>query len=135
MKNARSVQILSRLNLKTFKKSPYGGYFYDRNNNYLFCNSDIYCICHIYDNCRFYLLLDGQMTTFTSEDRKKGADPYAIADVLEFEIDTAYLDPLDGHVLIQAAYILRMQADRITELERKHKEEFDYVEKLFKDRQ
>jgi hypothetical protein len=74
------------------------------------------------------------MTTFTSEDQK-GANPYAIADVLEFEIDTAYLHPLDGSVLIQAAYILRMQADRITELERKHKEEFDYVEKLFKDRQ
>ena len=74
------------------------------------------------------------MTTFTTEDRKKGANPYAIADVPEFEIDTAYLHPLDGSVLIQAAYILRMQADRITELERKHQEEFDYVEKLFKDR-
>jgi hypothetical protein len=75
------------------------------------------------------------MTTFTTEDRKKGADPYVIADLLEFEIDSAYLSPFDGSVLIQAAYILRMQADRITELERKHKEEFDYVEKLFKDRQ
>jgi hypothetical protein len=75
------------------------------------------------------------MTTFTTEDRKKGADPYVIADLLEFNIDPAYLNPADGSVLIQAAYILRMQADRITELERKHQEEFNYVEKLFKDRQ
>ena len=35
----------------------------------------------------------------------------------------------------EIANMLRQQADRITELERKHKEEFDYVEKLFKDRQ
>jgi len=74
------------------------------------------------------------MTTFTTEDRKKGADPYVIADLLEFEIDSAYLSPFDGSVLIQAAYILRMQADRITELERKHKEEFDYAEYLLKER-
>ena len=35
----------------------------------------------------------------------------------------------------QASNMLRQQADRIAELERKLKEEFDYVEKLLKERQ
>jgi hypothetical protein len=35
---------------------------------------------------------------------------------------------------VKAAYMLRQQADRIAELERKLKEEFDYAEKLLKER-
>jgi hypothetical protein len=56
------------------------------------------------------------MTTFTTEDRKLGADPFVIADLLEFHIDSAYLNPTDGGVLIQAAYLLRMQQDEIKSL-------------------
>jgi hypothetical protein len=56
------------------------------------------------------------MTTFTTEDRKLGADPFVIADLLEFHIDPAYLNPTDGGVLIQAAYLLRMQQDEIKSL-------------------
>ena len=40
----------------------------------------------------------------------------------------------DGGYNQDAANMLRQQADRIKELERKHQEEFDYVENLFKDR-
>lgn len=56
------------------------------------------------------------MTTFTTEDRKLGADPLAIADILEFDIDPAYLFPTEGGTLIQAAYLLRMQHDEINAL-------------------
>jgi hypothetical protein len=56
------------------------------------------------------------MTTFTTEDRKLGADPFVIADLLEFHIDPAYLHPTDGGTLIQAAYLLRMQQDEIKAL-------------------
>jgi hypothetical protein len=56
------------------------------------------------------------MTTFTTEDRKLGADPFVIADLLEFHIDPAYLDPSEGSILIQAAYLLRMQQDEIKAL-------------------
>jgi hypothetical protein len=56
------------------------------------------------------------MTTFTTEDRKMGADPYVIADLLEFHIDPAYLNPADSGTLIQAAYLLRMQQDEISAL-------------------
>jgi hypothetical protein len=35
----------------------------------------------------------------------------------------------------EAAQMLRQQADRLAELERKHKEEFDYAEKLLKQRE
>ena len=47
-----------------------------------------------------------------------------------------------GHVcygtsplLVRAANMLRKQADRIKELEEKHKQEFDYAEKLLKERE
>ena len=56
------------------------------------------------------------MTTFTTENRKMGADPYVIADILEFEVDPAYLNPADSSSLIQAAYLLRMQQDEINAL-------------------
>ena len=56
------------------------------------------------------------MTTFTTENRKMGADPYVIADILEFEVDPAYLHPADSSSLIQAAYLLRMQQDEIKSL-------------------
>ena len=56
------------------------------------------------------------MTTFTTENRKMGADPYVIADILEFEVDPAYLHPADISSLIQAAYLLRMQQDEINAL-------------------
>jgi hypothetical protein len=56
------------------------------------------------------------MTTFTTENRKMGADPYVIADILEFEVDPAYLNPADSSSLIQAAYLLRMQQDEIKSL-------------------
>jgi len=67
------------------------------------------------------------MTTFTTEDRKKGADPYVIADLLEFNIDPAYLNPADGGVLIQAAYILRMQADRYLKYWKIKETQKDYI--------
>lgn len=47
------------------------------------------------------------------------------------------LDLVDGlerhaNILTCSANVLRKQADRIAELERKFKEEFDYAEKLLK---
>jgi hypothetical protein len=39
------------------------------------------------------------------------------------------------NVCSQAATMLRNQANRIAELERKHQEEFNYAEKLLKERQ
>jgi hypothetical protein len=57
------------------------------------------------------------MTTFTTENRKLGADPFVIADELEFEIDHGYLKhPMDATTLVQAAYLLRMQQDEINAL-------------------
>ena len=40
----------------------------------------------------------------------------------------------DGGYNQDAANMLRQQADRIKELEAKHKQEFDYAEKLLKER-
>ena len=41
----------------------------------------------------------------------------------------------DGGYNQDAANMLRQQADRIKELETKYQQEFEYVEKLLKDRQ
>jgi len=46
-------------------------------------------------------------------------------------------DDLDkfGQLFKDVAFMLRQQADRIVALEQKHKEAFDYIEKLLKERQ
>ena len=54
---------------------------------------------------------------------------YELADELENKINLS-----ENLFVFDAANMLRYQADRIAELERKHKEEFDYAEKLLKER-
>jgi len=55
---------------------------------------------------------------------------YELADKLE----SFWLTKNDD-LLIKTVTMLRQQADRIAELEQKHKEEFDYAEKLLKERE
>jgi hypothetical protein len=87
------------------------------NHNDRFCHWRIYCFWHGYGGCGNTFILDKKMTTFTTEDRKMGADPLIIADQLEFEIDHVSLNsPHDAVTLVQAAYLLRMQHDEINAL-------------------
>lgn len=104
------------------------------NHHYRFCHWRIYRLWHGYGSGRNTFILDKKMTTFTTEDRKMGADPLAIADILEFDIDPAYLFPTEGSTLIQAAYLLRMQHEEIKALKAKFQQEFDYAEKLLKEK-
>jgi hypothetical protein len=60
---------------------------------------------------------------------------YELADQVEmWGEDLLALNMKGGIPVIEGAKMLRQQADRIAELERKHKEEFDYAEKLLKER-
>ena len=104
------------------------------NHNDRFCYMRFYSLWHNYGGYWFTFILDKKMTTFTTEDRKMGADPLAIADILEFDIDPAYLFPTEGSTLIQAAYLLRMQHEEIKALKAKYQQEFDYAEKLLKEK-
>ena len=52
---------------------------------------------------------------------------YELADLIGFCGDGGYNQ--------DAANMLRQQADRIAVLEQKHKDAFDYIEKLLKERQ
>jgi hypothetical protein len=58
---------------------------------------------------------------------------YELADELE---NYVWMNPNNNRDYCKEVKdMLRQQADRIAELERKHKEEFDYVEKLLKEKQ
>ena len=60
---------------------------------------------------------------------------YELADQVEmWGKDLLALNMKGGIPVIQGAKMLRQQADRIKELEAKHKQEFDYAEKLLKER-
>jgi hypothetical protein len=81
------------------------------------CHRHIYCLWLGHGSYFPTFILDKKMTTFTTEDRKMGADPLIIADQLEFEIDHVSLsNPHDAVTLVQAAYLLRMQHDEINAL-------------------
>ena len=53
-----------------------------------------------------------------------------------YELSKLMLDVTDceSSEYYQAGMMLKQQADQIKELERKHKEEYDYSEKLLKER-
>jgi hypothetical protein len=55
---------------------------------------------------------------------------YELADRLENELNLS-----ENLFVFDAANMLRLQADRIVALEQKHKDAFDYIEKLLKERQ
>jgi hypothetical protein len=60
---------------------------------------------------------------------------YELADQLQEDVKwTVSLNTSLPERLIQGSFLLRQQADRIKELETKHKQEFDYAEKLLKER-
>ena len=60
---------------------------------------------------------------------------YELADQVEmWGKDLLALNMKGGIPVVQGAKMLRQQADRIKELETKHKQEFDYAEKLLKER-
>ena len=60
---------------------------------------------------------------------------YELADQVEkWGNDFVALSPKGGACVIEAAKMLRHQANRIKELEAKHRNEFDYAEKLLKER-
>jgi len=55
---------------------------------------------------------------------------YELADAIDITLGKN-VDVLN---ILKASVVLREQADRIKELEAKHKQEFDYAEKLLKER-
>jgi len=64
--------------------------------------------------------------------KKRMENPYELADELE---NYVWMNPNNNRDYCKEVKdMLRQQADRIAELERKLKEEFAYVEKLLKER-
>jgi hypothetical protein len=59
---------------------------------------------------------------------------YELADELEGWSDDWLSSGNKENVFKKHAEMLRQQADRIVELETKYKQEFEYVEKILKDR-